>query len=482
MPYINLDYKNGLKEEIAVIKKTRLELYQLIWSIGLVKTAKELGVPYEKFRQSVTAANIPVPSARYWTMKNFPNALPKSPLPESKSTYVEIPEKPKKVATVKKINQLTKKPKISRVTEDKEQSIQESVSTTETNIPNSFKKLNLTNYEKIVKAYQQITIPKQIPRHPQDLIANIIAERKASKQRERFDYRQVYTPPKPTIWFHSRSESETENTTLIEVNSLLAALEEAGAKLSLSSEKKDIEIDIEGARIILSCHLPTHQVLLSPSDKRYDQYSSTVYERTDEIIRFGLKTGSEWSDSKAIAHTSEDTDEVIYLRRVFAKIIGLIPKSRKEIANDKIREEQRQAERIEEERQRDIHSAAVDQVSALLQSVQRHAYANQIRAYEIMTKDSLDDTKREWIKHIADWIENPDTNDAVLTQQDRKEFINEYFNPKSVSSSLYRIYWQIYLKDWIPMYFRNIEKAFGRLVKCFFACVSHESHRRDNPY
>lgn len=76
--------------EDVILKKTRQEIYDSIWSIGTTATAKKYGISYINFKAQIDAANIPTPSMSYWALLSKGNSPEKTQLTGDTSEIVEL--------------------------------------------------------------------------------------------------------------------------------------------------------------------------------------------------------------------------------------------------------------------------------------------------------------------------------------------------------------------------------------------------------
>ena len=78
------------------MKTDRLSLYTLIWSVGIHKTAKDLGIAKNQLMKICADHDIPVPSRSYWSILRLGKIVPERiPLSPSKwNDTIEIPSEP----------------------------------------------------------------------------------------------------------------------------------------------------------------------------------------------------------------------------------------------------------------------------------------------------------------------------------------------------------------------------------------------------
>jgi len=216
---------------------------------------------------------------------------------------------------------------------------------------------------------------------------------------------------------------------LLLTNVLFKALNKAGAKISLDSEA-NAEISIDGGMILLECHIPSKKVMLKTTDKRWSEYRDTTFESTDEKIFFSMRIKEGWGDPSPIRHGVSESDEE-YLKRVFIKIISLIPKSRKRDEEIKLKQiEYKKEEKLKELRQ-EKHDNEYDKVKNLINNTLTYVVASKIREY-IKNSDFKDSDEMNWAYSQADWIENGGNN-STLDKTDRQKLIDYFLKEKSDS-------------------------------------------------
>ncbi|WP_338217980.1 hypothetical protein [Lacticaseibacillus salsurivasis] len=293
----------------------REKLYHWIWTKGLVKSASELGTTPGKLKNVLLQADIPLPNPQYWMMRQRENPLPRTPLPESELTVLEVPQK-----------QLRQAKNLSTPEPSPPSNHHSSETKLEATYPPIFKEIELTNRSAIISAYQQLSVPSQLPKHLHPLIDQVYRVKKSEPV-----YYLGYSRPAPMLWFHSRYEKRTPAGALIIADALLEALASVGATVKLKNDdhnyrgRYDAEFELEGAEFELSCHVPTQKD--NPSK---DQWGRPTFSLTNELLRFAVTTSFTWSKSP-ITHKSDES-ETDYVKRIFIRIISLIPKGRREIA------------------------------------------------------------------------------------------------------------------------------------------------------
>lgn len=104
------------------MKTDRLSLYNWIWSVGMHKSAKNLGIARHQLMKICADHNIPVPSRSYWATLSLGKIVPeRTPLPSSENNLIEIPSEslPEKNSLSDK-NDDEPQPKSARKNKDKE--------------------------------------------------------------------------------------------------------------------------------------------------------------------------------------------------------------------------------------------------------------------------------------------------------------------------------------------------------------------------
>ena len=72
-------------------KKSRKELYDILWKTPITYYAHEHRVSYTKLKEACNKYNIPTPDQQYWVSLRLGKKLPKTPLPSGEDVKIEIP-------------------------------------------------------------------------------------------------------------------------------------------------------------------------------------------------------------------------------------------------------------------------------------------------------------------------------------------------------------------------------------------------------
>lgn len=381
-----------------MIKIERAKLYDRLWTKGLVKTASELNTTSEKLKAVSLQADIPLPTPRYWTMRQRANPIPRSPLPESDLTLLEVPQK--------QVRQAKASPKPIPSATSKNISPK---SNYDVGYPAIFEEIQLANRAAIISAYQQLKVPSRLPNHLHPLINQLHHAEKSEPV-----HFSGYSRPAPVLWFHGRYEKAVPKGALIIANTLLETLTLIGAAVTLNNNdnnyrgRYDAEFELEGAEFELSCYVPTQKDEISKN-----KWEWATFSPTNEPIRFAVNTTYTWSKSQ-ISHKSKEV-ETDYVRRVFTRIISLIPKGRMEAADREERQKQADHDAKIEAEQRQRHDTEYQNVEALLRKIQLHEFTEKIR-HHTMANETSADTK--WRTEIADWLEFGNSEGLILTESD----------------------------------------------------------------
>ncbi|MQS53465.1 hypothetical protein [Companilactobacillus mishanensis] len=396
---------------------SRKDLYEDIWSVGLTKTANRLNTTSTKLKKIALDNNIPLPSPTYWGNLYAGKRSERTKMSSLDGNItIAIPEKSSKRNSTF-VNRKINAPKSEDVFLLYE---------------NLFSDIELTEPEKVINALMKIKVPTMMPKKVNPLIKKLVLELKEEK-RDRFNKYSLIEHAgrgsySDTLRFHRRDEIRITNDALIIVNELLNSFILCGGNIELNNES-DIGLAIDGADIIVKCHVPSRKVILKTTDKRWSEYKDTMYEPIDEKVRFSIITERQsYSNPVQIRYQKNESD-ADYLRRIFIKVIQLIPKSRFQ------KEEMRLAEieREEEEKQRKIvqekHADEYAKVQALIDDTRYFEVASRIRDYvESEGSNNPEEAKKQL--DLADWIENLGEND-VLNESDRKKLVDYFFKHQS---------------------------------------------------
>lgn len=393
-------------------KIDRVELYNRIWEHGITKTAEKLNTTAEKLKASAQNANIPLPSPSYWGNLHIGKTVTKTKLPDpEKNSSIIIPEKKKSISKIEKeiIQEVTRK----------STSTQENI-VIQAYLPN----VKLDNPKLVNEAFVHIKVPNTMPTKKEKFIENSIIEK--NNENKSFLERSYIPIGEKNLNFHRRYNIKLTSNCLIVTNTLLKSLNESGANISLNT-KGDINLELERAKLTLKCYVPSKRILLSPDDKNWRESNEYEHVAADEAICYSIQLKDSWSTPAQIHHRVNESD-TDYVKRVFIKIIALIPKSREKIE----REKQRAIERIEEEKQKEIryekHEKVYNELKKLLNDVKAHQVSTQLNSY-LQEINIQDPEKLERFSNLSKWIDG-DIDSDILTESDRQHLISDFFNSK----------------------------------------------------
>jgi len=395
----------------VTIKLTRIELYNHVWNDGTSRTAKNLNTTVDRIKSASLKANIPLPNNSYWSSLHMGKNVAKTPLPNpNNQSTISIPER--------------KKHKSHKSADQKENNINKPLKTTnEKTNRDAFKSIQLKNSNSINQALEQVKVPKAMPTNPEPLLAEIINQAKEEKKASQIG--SIYMPyrNKSTINFHGRYGIKPTKEALSILNTLLKAFNKAKAEITLTKEKHDIRIELEGATLTLSCHIPSHRVLLKPDDKRWKEWHDTDFEPTGEKIYFAIKLQHAW-DSQQIHHKKQET-ESDYVKRTFIKIIRLIPDSRKIVYDDQLAKIKREEEKRTQAQLEEKHREAYTKLKDLLDMARAHQVSLLLRGY-IQDTSFKDQQTLAWANHQANWLDGLESSD-ILKKSDKQKLIADFF-------------------------------------------------------
>lgn len=400
-----------LGDDFVTIKLTRTELYNRVWKYGTSRTAKMLNTTADRIKTASLEANVPLPNNSYWSSIHMGKDVAKTPLPSpSKQLTINIPER-KKGTSHKSTNQ-------------KEKNTHEYLKTTneETN-QNMFNNIQLTNYDSINQALKQIKVPKTMPTKPEPLIAEIINQAREEKKAEQTG--SFYAPyrNRSTIKFHGRFGIKPTKEALIMLNTLLKAFSKANANITLTDEKNDILIALEDATLTLSCHIPSHRVILKPDDKRWQKWHESDFEPTNEKICFAIQLQHAWN-TRPVHHKNQET-ESDYIKRIFIKTIQLIPNSRQIAHDDQLKEINQEKEKAIEAQQEEQHYEVYTKLKNLLSKARTHQVSLQLKTY-IQDTNFEDQETLKWAVHQMNWLDGQESSD-ILKESDRQRLVDDFF-------------------------------------------------------
>lgn len=399
----------------------RSDLYNEIWSHGVSKTAQKLNTTSIKLKSAIEDNDIPVPNQSYWANIHMGKEVNRQVLPDPNNNI--------------EINIEEKNPRINF--NDKKLVVPDDKKNQKDDIGTFFSNIKLNDVESIKKALMNIDIPKNMPQKPEPLISQVIAELKEEKQdRVGSYYFRSYVGTSSysnVLRFHRRKEIEINKDSLLLTNVLLKALSNAGAKIILDDDS-DAEVLIDGGKIKLKCHIPSKKVTLKTTDKRWTDYRDTTFEPIDEKIRFSVSIEEGWSDGSPINRGMNESNKE-YLKRVFIKIICLIPKSKKK--DEEIRARQIEFEKEEhiKELHQERHDNEFDRVKNLIDNTLAHEVASRIREY-VKNDDYQNQNEKEWAYSQANWIEKFGTSD-ILNESDRQRLVSYFFKEKGNDNMLF---------------------------------------------
>jgi len=397
----------------------RVDLYEEIWSHGVSKTAEKYNTTVVKLKSAIVDNDIPIPDRSYWANIHMGKEVKKQNLPDP-SNNVEINIEGKRTRVNLK---------------DIKHTLSDDIRVQKRDVKNIFSDIELNDPDSVNDALMNIKIPKNMPSKPEPLISPVISELREEKNDGINSYYFGNNVGKSSyskvLRFHRRDEIEIGKDSLLLTNVLFKALNTAGAKISLNNEA-DAEISIDGGEILLKCHIPSKKVMLKTTDKRWSEYRDTTFEPIDEKIRFSVGIKSVWTEPSPIKQrTSESNEE--YLKRVFVKIISLIPKSRER--NEEIKLQQIEFEKEEKlkELHKEKHDNDYDKVKKLINDTFAYEVASKIREY-IKNSNIQNIDEKSWAYSQADWIENGN-NSSTLDESDRQKLIDYFLKEKSDSNN-----------------------------------------------
>ncbi|MCT3221922.1 hypothetical protein EFO81_04365 [Lactiplantibacillus plantarum] len=392
-----------------IIKLTRTELYNYIWTDGISRTAQNLNTTANKIKTAAINADIPLPNNSYWGHLHMGTSIPKTKLPNpADQLIISIPEHKKRTRYIHVISEAET---INSVTGPIKSKC----------MPNLFTEIPLKNSNTINQAFLQIKVPKTMPVNPVPLISELIKQQREEKRADKIG--SFYVSSKSTINFHGRFGMTPSKEALIILNTLLKAFNRAGASIALTEDKKDILITLEGAILTLSCHIPSHQVLLKPDDKRWTDWHDTDYEPTDEKICFGIRLQHAWNVTPI--HHKKGEYESDYVKRIFTKAIQLIPNSRKIVQDDQLQKIKREEEEKQQVARREQHDNIYNDLKELLENARTHWVAELLKAY-IQHVSFKDKEALNVALHLANWLDGQEKDD-VLNKSDREQLVSEFF-------------------------------------------------------
>lgn len=407
-----------------VINLKRSDLYKKIWRNGINKTASELNTTVQKLKDATSSANIPLPDNSYWGNLHAGNYVAKVKLPNSQKDYiVNIVEKNRQIPRIKE--------HIPLDTQNNKNN-----STIENDIHNYFPDIEFKNPEAINKVINHLKVPKTLPQKKEHFIDDFIKKRKEERtsyfgvnQSQDYINSQNFIG---CIYFHKRDNIEISTNALIVTNTLLKALKNANAIVTLG--EKNLQLSFENAKLILSCHVPSKQIIVGPDDERWSEWNNKVYIPADENIYFGIKTNSSWKEPRPIHHelNEDDTD---YVKKVLLKIISLIPQSRQQLEQKRLNAIEAAKQEKNREIKRQKHEQAYEELNSLLTKVKAHQISIQLASY--LEDSNIEDTKTlNRLLNLSKWIDGKAKND-FLTDTDRQNLIDAFFNSKGASNSFY---------------------------------------------
>lgn len=253
---------------------SRKDLYDKLWTIGITKTATELGVPYDRVKKSCIENDIPLPTQSYWSRLKMGNEKPSQPtLPNPLDNSIIAIEKAKKKSAkipekiIVYCNEGTQQ-NISII--DNQIASKKAIEKERKVIFFSDKK---SEQEKLTKIYNSIKVNKTLSSKPHSEIVK---------------YRKKDHPYWATRLIISSASREIIPEVLPFIDSLLKTFETAGAKIV--SKAEEIELLYKNYIFTLNFKLPCTRVNLSPSDKDYTSYNTYKYVNTGKInVEVGYK-------------------------------------------------------------------------------------------------------------------------------------------------------------------------------------------------
>jgi hypothetical protein len=92
----DLEVEISGKEEMVMSNSTnvvmsREQLYNEIWEISVMGVAKKYNAPYSLLLKRCKEVDIPIPPSGYWTKLNFGKPVTQTPLPDSKTDMITLP-------------------------------------------------------------------------------------------------------------------------------------------------------------------------------------------------------------------------------------------------------------------------------------------------------------------------------------------------------------------------------------------------------
>ncbi|WP_340083770.1 hypothetical protein MHB50_11075 [Siminovitchia sp. FSL H7-0308] len=396
-----------------MISISRKDLYDMLWSIGITKTARDLKAPYDKLKKACLNNDIPLPTASYWSKLHMGNEKPvQPPLPNSEDNRIVSIEKAKK-------HRVTTVPEKIIIPDANKDANEISKVNTKTS-PTEKKELRYFSYleseqKNLMDIYNSLNINKNLSTKPHK---EIIKYRRKTK---------TYREDRLRI---KSASGEIFPEVLSFIDSLFKALEKAGAKIICKFD--ETEIIFKKYTFTINFKLPCRKINLSPEDKNYSTYHTYEYETKGTInVEVGYKAyWYRWSRNEKVINQTKTMSVEDLLRKVFIYIFSLPQIIDEEEKAHIIAEERKLKEEEERLLLKERREKEYKRTQDLLNNSMNYFYSNIIREYISSELDKSTD-EYQWAMNKANWIQDSSKHpDELLTEKEKSELFNLKLNNK----------------------------------------------------
>lgn len=393
-----------------MVSISRKDLYEMLWSIGTSKTAKELNVPYNKLKLTCITNEIPLPTASYWSRLHMGKEKPTQtllPNPDDNPKIIIDEAKVKSVTPQKILS--PKKEKNIEITPNND------VASTKNESNRQQEYFSYLEGEQtlLTKIFNSLKVNKTLSTSPHQEIVKYRQNKK--------DGISYYREAKLHI---NTSSGVLIPETLPFIDSLFKALEKAGARINIMHD--ETKVLYKSYVFILNFKLPSKKVMLSPDDKEYSSYKTYKFVSTGNMnveVGYYLEWRKWSKHEKLIKQTKTDTFDTL-LKKVFLYIFSLPQIINEEIMAHKIAEEKKRQEEEQREIIRKRHDKEYRRTEELLRKSIHHFYSQLVERYIVSEIDETSD-EYNWAKNKANWIRDSEKYpDNLLTINDKEKLIS----------------------------------------------------------
>jgi len=448
-----------MENEKGIVKLTRKQLYDEIWTLSVAGVARKYNLNYGKLIAACKAENVPFPSSGYWTRKNMGKDVSNEAVELSGLEETEIPLITND-ATIKRIKK-AKTEKVENVQTDIIEDVKVVAEELQQNKEENTYKwsdgilefLDETERNKVLEfacnlqINQNIHLHKTLVQYKKD-IADYKTRLKEAQSRQYYNPR--YNKPENEPEFFKEMSDESISRAIAILDTVFKAIEALGGsvnsdlsvkikndivrfRMAESQDQVKHELTKQEAQALVKYNdeVKNHRWASKPQIRKYDK----VYNGKLRIV-FGERSYIRDSESEKLEERLGDILVTLYEKAEENRIT-------REAREDAERKKAEEARLREENRQRKEQEIRL--VKELVNKAEDYRIAKEIREYiQAMIESENEDITPEWIewaKKKADWYDpSVATEDEYLGKRQHEKSAEE--KEKSLQDSIRKSwYW-----------------------------------------